>query len=225
MLSSSYASRGVVSPLFEHCFKVSLSKYRPLLTELEFNILWNIIFFISIINLIFTKVPGFPGGSDGKESACNAEDQGLIPRSGRPIREGTGNPLQYDCPGNPMDRGAWQATAHGVTKSQTWLSNSFSFQFLPNIAKLRPICLQNKPGLNKLGLMIYINYNWCYRPVLLCWNFYRVSDWTFTRLLRARKVMPRACHRYHLTDQGEFLPFQGRQHTLRFLYLLVSLPS
>ena len=61
----------------------------------------------------------FPGGSDGKESACNAEDQGLIPGSGRPTREGTGNPLQYDCPGNPMDRGAWQATAHGVTKSQT----------------------------------------------------------------------------------------------------------
>ena len=103
-----------------------------------------------------------------------------------------------------------------------WATNSFSFQFLPNIAKLRLICLQNKPGLNKVGLMIYINYNWWYRPILLCWNFYRVSDWTFTRLLRARKVMPRACHRYHLTGQGEFLPFQGRQHTLRFLYLLVS---
>ena len=103
-----------------------------------------------------------------------------------------------------------------------WATNSFSFQFLPNIAKLRPICLQNKPGLSKLGLMIYMNYDWWYRPVLLCWNFYRVSDWTLTRLLRARKVMPRACHRYHLTDQGEFLPFQGRQHTLRFLYLLVS---
>ena len=219
MLSSSYASRGVVSPLFEHCFKVSLSKYRPLLTELEFNILWNIIFFISIINLIFTKVPGFPGGSDGKESACNAEDQGLIPRSGRPTREGTGNPLQYDCPGNPMDRGAWQATAHGVTKS---LSNSFSFQFLPNIAKLRPICLQNKPGLNKLGLMIYINYNWWYRPVLLCWNFYRVSDLTFDiKPFRARKVMPKDYHRFCLTDLSKFLPSQGLQNFLQFFYLLM----
>ena len=54
-----------------------------------------------------------------KESACNAGDVGLIPGSGRSPREGNGNPLQYSCLENPMDRGAWQATVHGVAGSQT----------------------------------------------------------------------------------------------------------
>ena len=53
--------------------------------------------------------------------ACNVGDLGLIPRSGRPAEEGNGNPLQSSCLENSMDRGAWWATAHGVTKSQTWL--------------------------------------------------------------------------------------------------------
>ena len=65
----------------------------------------------------------FPGGSDGKESACNVEDPGLIPRLGRYPGEGNGNPLQYSCLENPMDRGAWRATVHGVAKSWTRLSN------------------------------------------------------------------------------------------------------
>ena len=63
------------------------------------------------------------GGSDGKESAHDAGDPGLIPVLGR-SPEGNGNPLQYSCPENSMGRGAWQATAHGVTKSQTQLSDS-----------------------------------------------------------------------------------------------------
>ena len=67
---------------------------------------------------------GFPGGSDSKESACNAGDPGLIPRSGRSPGEGNGNPLQDSCLENPMDRGAWWATVHGLSKSQTRLSNS-----------------------------------------------------------------------------------------------------
>ena len=57
---------------------------------------------------------GFPGDSDGKESAGNAGDLGLIPGSGRSPGEGNGNPLQYSCLENPMDRGAWRATVHGV---------------------------------------------------------------------------------------------------------------
>ena len=61
----------------------------------------------------------FPGGSDGKESPCNAGDLGLIPGLGRCPGEGHGNPLQYSCLENPMDRGAWPATVHGVTKSWT----------------------------------------------------------------------------------------------------------
>ena len=60
-----------------------------------------------------------PGGSDGKESACNAGDLGLSPGSGRSPGEGNGNPLQYSGLENSMDRGAWWATVHGVTKSRT----------------------------------------------------------------------------------------------------------
>ena len=62
---------------------------------------------------------GFPGGLDGKESACNAEDPGLIPRLGRSPGEGNGYPLQYSCLENSMDGEAWWATIHGVSKSQT----------------------------------------------------------------------------------------------------------
>ena len=65
---------------------------------------------------------GFPGGSVGKESTCNAGDagdMGLLPGSGRSPGGGHGNPLQYSCLENPIDRGAWWATVHGVLKSQT----------------------------------------------------------------------------------------------------------
>ena len=62
---------------------------------------------------------GFPGGSDGKESAYNAGDLGLIPGSGRSPGEGNGYPLQYSFLENPMDRGARWAVVHRVTKSWT----------------------------------------------------------------------------------------------------------
>ena len=63
----------------------------------------------------------FPSGSDGKEFACNAGDAGFIPGLGRSPEEGNGNPLQYSCLENPMDRGAWLSM--GSQKSWTWLSN------------------------------------------------------------------------------------------------------
>ena len=66
---------------------------------------------------------GFPHSSVGKESACNAGDPGSIPGLGRSPGEGNGNPLQYSCLENPMDRGAWQAIVHGIAKSQTRLSD------------------------------------------------------------------------------------------------------
>ena len=68
----------------------------------------------------------FRGGSEDKASACNAEDPGSIPGLGRSPGEGDGNPLQYSCLENPMDRGARQATVHGVAKSRTRLSD-FTF--------------------------------------------------------------------------------------------------
>ena len=65
---------------------------------------------------------GFPSCSDGKASAFNEEDQGSIPGSGRFPGEGNGNPLQYSCMKNPMDRRAWWSTVYEVAKSQTGLS-------------------------------------------------------------------------------------------------------
>ena len=70
------------------------------------------------------KLWGFPGGSDGKESACNAGDLGLIPGSGSSPRERKGNPLQYSCLENCRNKGAGQGTTvHGATRSWTGLSN------------------------------------------------------------------------------------------------------
>ena len=69
---------------------------------------------------------GFPGGSVVKESACQAGDTGdvgSILGSGRSTGVGNGNPLQYSCLGNPMDRGAWLATVLGVAKSWTQLTD------------------------------------------------------------------------------------------------------
>ena len=72
---------------------------------------------------VLSMLQVFPGGSDGKASAYNAGDLGLIPGSGRSPGEGNGNPLQYFCLKNAMDGGAWWAAVHGVTKSQTRLSD------------------------------------------------------------------------------------------------------
>ena len=98
---------------------------------------WFLFFFnYSIINLqycitftctakwlgyTYICIYGFPGGSVGKESACNTGDLGSIPGSGRSPEEGNGNPLQYSCLQNSMDRGAWWITVHRVTKSWTQL--------------------------------------------------------------------------------------------------------
>ena len=79
---------------------------------------------------------GFPGGSEGKASACNAGDLGSIPGSGRSPGEGNGNPLQYSCLENSMDRGAWWATVHGVAKSRTGLSGFTSQVILPSQTKV-----------------------------------------------------------------------------------------
>ena len=78
---------------------------------------------------------GFPGGSDDKESACNAGDLGSIPGWGRSSGGANGNPLQYSCLENPMDGGAWLAIVHRVAKTQTRLRDfTFTFTFMPQIS-------------------------------------------------------------------------------------------
>ena len=85
-----------------------------------------------------SSVTGLPGSLNGKESACNARDLGSIPVSGRSPGEGHGNPLQYSCLENQMDRRAWWATVHGVAMSRTWLkTNTFTFfQCCNNVFKI-----------------------------------------------------------------------------------------
>ena len=78
------------------------------------------------LNKLFADSLDFPGGSDGKASAYNGGDWGLIPGSGRSSGEGNGNPLQYFCLENPMERRTWWATVRGVAKSRTRLSD-FTF--------------------------------------------------------------------------------------------------
>ena len=88
---------------------------------------------------------GFRGGSDGKESTCNAGYPGSIPGSGRSPGEGNGNPLQYSCLENPMDSGAWRATVHGVAKSHTRLNNKTSHFLTTTSRKGEPLPHKTAP--------------------------------------------------------------------------------
>ena len=80
---------------------------------------------------------GFPSGSEDKASACNAGDPGSIPGLGRSPGEGNGNPLQYSCLENPMDRGPWWATVHKVAKSRTRLSDFTFFLYFTLVVVLQ----------------------------------------------------------------------------------------
>ena len=79
--------------------------------------------FTSLLHRQLYLSSGFLGDPDGKESSWNAGSPGLIPGLGRSPGEGNGYPLQHSCMENPMDKGAWLATVHRVTKSWTWLSD------------------------------------------------------------------------------------------------------
>ena len=107
------ASETIILPTTERCQNLSLcwevAEVEPGSTSTS----------ICTIYTFSTSQLGFPGGSGGKESACNAEDPGLIPGSERCPGEGNGYPLQYSCLENPRDREVSQATVHGVAQSQT----------------------------------------------------------------------------------------------------------
>ena len=105
---------------------------------------------------------GFPGSSVGKESACSSGDLGSISGSGRSPGEGNGNPLQYSCLENPMDRGAWWATVHGVAKNRTqdWATN-INYLLWPANLLLSPTC---SPGGAKLADMLLPQGFWLFSP-------------------------------------------------------------
>ena len=83
------------------------------------------VIYLYLYNICISIFMGFPGGSDGKESAQNAGDLGLIPELGRSPGEGNGYPFQYSYLENSMDKQAWQAIVHVVAKSWTRLSDSY----------------------------------------------------------------------------------------------------
>ena len=98
----------------------------------------------------------FPGGSDGKESSCNVGDPGSIPGLGKSPGEGNGNPLQYSCLDNPMDRGAWSATVHGVGRvGHDWATSLMSYPLFKTSYK---VSLQFPKG-RKVMRLKYNNNN------------------------------------------------------------------
>ena len=76
-----------------------------------------------------------PGGSVSKESACSAGDLGSVPGLGKSPGEGNGNPLQYSCLEDSMDRGVWWATVHGVARVRYWLSDQTTTTHLDYLPK------------------------------------------------------------------------------------------
>ena len=119
--------------------------------------------------IIHSVTYDFLGGSDGKASAYNVGDLGLIPGLGRSPGEGNGNPLQYSCLENPMDRGDWKATIHGVAKSWTWLKWLSTFTHhthrkVPNSIILRELVKDREV--------------WCAVVHLVAKSQTRLSDWT-----------------------------------------------
>ena len=120
----------------EHFFKVILYQIRVVATrdhkQRAFSLYFQqLVFTLSgfpvntyyILSTYLIFIQGFPGSLDGKELACNAGDLGSIPGFGKSAGKGNDIPLQYSCLENPMDRGAWWATVHGVAKSRTQLSD------------------------------------------------------------------------------------------------------
>ena len=93
---------------------------------------------------------GFPGGSDGKEAACNVGDLGSIPRLGETPGGGHGNPLQCTCLENSMDRGAGWATVHGITTELDTTERLSTVQYLLKICVLCCMFIMPHKDVNKM---------------------------------------------------------------------------
>ena len=96
----------------------------------------------------------FSGGSDGKESACSVGELGSLPGLRKHPEEGNGNPCQYSGLENSMDRGTWQATVHGITKSWTWLN---SYRVIGICSKQISVCRSKFEMIWVRHLSYYLN--------------------------------------------------------------------
>ena len=135
---------------------------------------------------------GFPSGLDGKESACSVGDPGSISALERSPREGTGNPLQYSCLENPMDRGAWRATVHGVIRVghdlvtkpphggwiPLWLSRWVrpSLSACNCLSNWKSCILRNASDLGKPGWLVTLAF--LHRPTLIACSVILTPSWT-----------------------------------------------
>ena len=123
-LSSLFSRAKTYSPyskffFFSYCFKLIFIGIQLLYNVVCFSTVQKSESAIHIFPLFWISFPshlGLPWELSSEESACHAEDAGSIPGSGRSPGEGNGNPFQYSCLENPMDREAWQVTIHGVTR-------------------------------------------------------------------------------------------------------------
>ena len=116
------------------------------------------------VDKYYCQLHGLPWWLSGKEYACNAGDQGSISGSGRSPGEENGNPLQYSCLGNPMDRGAWWATIHGVAEELDTLSD---FTTSTTIYVFMYVCIYIylQPTFHH-GFLMHFNTNCLHRPFL-----------------------------------------------------------
>ena len=123
------------------------------------NLIWDKVL-MDDNTLLLTMPTGFPGGASGKGPACQFRRlrvTGSIPGSGRSPGRGHGNPLQYSCLGNPVDRGAWWATVHGVSDTWTslkWLSTYTTVPTCPDRIMFLPKNLFNLKGTTEVSVKV-----------------------------------------------------------------------
>ena len=135
--------------------------------------MWN-------LKTLNSQKQGFPGGSDGKESPCNAGDLGSILGPGRSPGGGHSNPLQCSCLDNPVDRTAWQTTVHGVAQSRTRLKRLSSSS---SIKTGRELIVARGWGVGGLGMLIKGFKLSLIRLIKLSMLYYIIESCTKSRAL------------------------------------------